>query len=186
MRKPSTSSASTNHKPMKKISLFLICITFLVSCGQTKKQKSSEEKTTSAPKTTVPATAPQTSASSVPWTKDELMPPEVLAQKIEQGQTDNLLILSIGFENLIKGSIDLGPAENQAAIKELKDYLSDVPKDQNIVIYCGCCPFEKCPNIRPAFSVLNKMGFTNAKLLNLTTSIKADWLDKGYPIQKGS
>jgi len=52
------------------------------------------------------------------------------------------------------------------------------------VIYCGCCPFEHCPNVRPAFQLLNEMKFTNQKLLNLSTNLKTDWIDKGYPVAK--
>lgn len=109
------------------------------------------------------------------------MAPGKLAQKIETNQVDDMLILSIGFEDVIKGSVDLGPANDSTKIASLKDYLKTVPKDKSIVLYCGCCPLEKCPNVRPAFKVLNEMGFTNAKLLDIETSIKADWLDKGYP-----
>lgn len=140
---------------MKQASLLLIALLLLTSCSDTKKE---------------------------PWSSDQLMPPKELAQKIENDQVDSLLILSIGFDALIKDSKDMGAAENKKNVAHLKSYLSDVPKDKAIVIYCGCCPFEKCPNIRPAFEALNEMGFTNAKLLNLKTSIKADWLDEDYPV----
>ncbi len=63
-----------------------------------------------------------------------------------------------------------------------KNELQKLPRNTDIVIYCGCCPFEHCPNIRPAFKLLNDMGFTNQKLLNLSHNLKADWIDKGYPI----
>ncbi|HCS20823.1 MAG TPA: hypothetical protein DIW47_09730 [Bacteroidetes bacterium] len=55
-------------------------------------------------------------------------------------------------------------------------------RDAEIIIYCGCCPFSDCPNIRPAFEVLNELKFTNPKLLNLPKNLKADWIDKGYPM----
>jgi hypothetical protein len=58
------------------------------------------------------------------------------------------------------------------------------PKDADVVIYCGCCPFRDCPNIRPAFRVLQEMKFTRAKLLNIPTTLKADWINKGYPSEK--
>jgi hypothetical protein len=34
-----------------------------------------------------------------------------------------------------------------------------------VVIYCGCCPLDKCPNVRPAFTLLKTMGFTNLHVL---------------------
>jgi hypothetical protein len=55
-----------------------------------------------------------------------------------------------------------------------------------VIIYCGCCPFDKCPNIRPAFAALKEMGFKNARLLDLPKNIKADWLDKNYPAASNS
>jgi hypothetical protein len=50
-------------------------------------------------------------------------------------------------------------------------------------VYCGCCPFEKCPNIRPAFNLMKAMGFSNGKLLNLPTNLKQNWIAKGYPVE---
>lgn len=119
-----------------------------------------------------------------PWNANQLMKPLTLASQIKAKKTDNTLILSIGFDNPIKNSIQLGPAEKQEGLDKLTAYLKDIPKDQKIVIYCGCCPMEKCPNIRPAFSLLQKLGYKNVKLLALKTSVKADWMDKGFPVQK--
>jgi len=52
------------------------------------------------------------------------------------------------------------------------------------VIYCGCCPLERCPNIRPAFVALRQMGFTNVRVLLLPNSFEADWAGKGLPYEK--
>ncbi len=43
------------------------------------------------------------------------------------------------------------------------------------------CTIANCPNIRPAFSLLNEMKFTNHKLLDIPKNIKVDWIDKGFP-----
>jgi thiosulfate/3-mercaptopyruvate sulfurtransferase len=66
----------------------------------------------------------------------------------------------------------------------MRQQLSKILKDARIVIYCGCCPLEHCPNVRPAFILLNDMKFTNAQLLNLEHNVKTDWIDKGYPQAK--
>ncbi len=94
------------------------------------------------------------------------------------------VVICVGPGALIKGSIDMGPSKEKENLEKLKQYLGGLPKDANIVIYCGCCPFEHCPNIRPAFSLLNEMKFTNGHLLNIEHNIKTDWIAKGYPSVK--
>jgi len=116
------------------------------------------------------------------WSNDQLLDPAILAQKINQKKVGNMLIVSIGPDAVIKGSVEIGPGGETKNINKLKAYLKNVSKDKEIVIYCGCCPFERCPNVRPAFKTLKEMGFKNAKLLNLSNNIKTNWIDKGYPM----
>ena len=117
-----------------------------------------------------------------PWTQEQLLNPSDLAKTINNVNAKQPYIYSIGPAATIKGSIDIGPARDKENLDKLKEQLSKLPKDANIVIYCGCCPFEHCPNIRPAFTLLNEMKFTNQKLLNLEHNIKVDWIDKGFPV----
>ena len=119
-----------------------------------------------------------------PWTQEQLLDPSDLAKTLNNSKTNQPYIYSIGPGATIKSSIDIGPAQNKENLNKLKEQLSKLPKDANIVIYCGCCPFEHCPNIRPAFTLLNEMKFTNQKLLNLHHNIKVDWIDKGFPVSK--
>jgi thiosulfate/3-mercaptopyruvate sulfurtransferase len=119
-----------------------------------------------------------------PWTENQLMPPAELAKVINDKKAHQPVVFSIGPGAIIKGSIDIGPGRDKGNLAKLKEALSKLPKDANIVIYCGCCPFEHCPNIRPAFQLLNEMKFTNQKLLNLQKNIKVDWIDKGYPVSE--
>lgn len=118
---------------------------------------------------------------SEPWTQKQLMAPEVLSNMIHQNMADSILIVSVGPDAVIKGSIEMGPASEKANLENLKSYLHAVPRGKEVIIYCGCCPFDKCPNIRPAFKTLKEMGFVNARLLNIPKNIKADWIDKNYP-----
>ncbi len=118
-----------------------------------------------------------------PWTPKQLMQPSELANLINSSSPDKPIIFSIGVAAVIKGSIDLGPVHEAANLEKFRQALSKLPRNSNIVIYCGCCPFTHCPNIRPAFTLLNDMKFTNQKLLNLSTNIKVDWINKGYPVQ---
>ena len=117
-----------------------------------------------------------------PWTEKQLMPPSELAKIINNGNKPATYIYSVGPAGLIKNSIDIGEGRDKNNIAKLKKEVSKLPKDANIVIYCGCCPFGDCPNIRPTFSLLNEMNFTNHKLLNLPKNLKVDWIDEGYPM----
>ena len=117
-----------------------------------------------------------------PWRPDQLMAPADLAAIINSNDASKPLIISIGPAGTIKSSVEIGPAQEAGNIAKLEQLLSKEPKDRAIVIYCGCCPFRNCPNVRPAFTKLNEMGFKNHKLLNLSNNLKTDWLDLGYPV----
>ena len=119
-----------------------------------------------------------------PWTEQQLIQPEDLAKNLNDEKVNKPIILSVGPGGGIKGSIEFGSAKEKENIEKLKAYLTKLPKDAEIVIYCGCCPFAPCPNIRPSFQLLSEMKFTNHKLLNLSHNLKADWIDKGYPMNK--
>ena len=121
---------------------------------------------------------------SEPWTNGQLLEPADLASMIQSHEAVKPLIFSIGPGAIIKGSYDIGPTTEKKNLKKLEDRLNKLQRDEHVVIYCGCCPFNKCPNIRPAFTLLNSMGFKNHKLLNLPQNIKVDWIDSGYPISE--
>lgn len=115
-----------------------------------------------------------------PWNPNQLMEPKELAAVINDPHAIKPLIISVGPAGLIKGSIEAGPANE--GLSHLKKILSGEIRERRIVIYCGCCPFKDCPNIRPAFSLLKDMKFTNHKLLNVTKNLRVDWIDRGYPM----
>jgi hypothetical protein len=114
------------------------------------------------------------------WTSEQLMQPADLAQALNDNKNIPL-IYCVGPGVVIPHSIDIGMTDKPENIQKLKDSLNKVSRDANIVIYCGCCPFARCPNIRPAIAVLKEMKFTNYHLLNLPHNIKTDWISKGYP-----
>lgn len=117
-----------------------------------------------------------------PWRPDQLLEPADLAATIVNPDAVKPLIISIGPAATIKTSVGVGPASEAENVAKLEKLLSKEPKSRAIVLYCGCCPFKNCPNVRPAFTKLNEMGFKNHKLLNLAKNLKTDWLDKGYPV----
>lgn len=116
----------------------------------------------------------------VNWTSNQLIEPAHLAELITNNKPLPV-ILSVGPAALIPHSINIGAITNDDNAKNFRSQISNMPKDTAIVVYCGCCPFEHCPNARPAIAILNEMGFTKYKLLDLPKNIKTDWLDKGYP-----
>ena len=117
------------------------------------------------------------------WTKEQLLEPAVLAEAI-QTKKDLPTLISVGPGATIPNSIHIGMTNEADNLASLKKKLGTISKDAPVVIYCGCCPFEKCPNVRPAIAALKEAKFTNYKLLNIPRNLKADWIDKGYPTEK--
>jgi hypothetical protein len=122
-------------------------------------------------------------SGSDPWTSKDLMDPAFLANILRDPKTAKPSIFNIGPLDNIKGAVKIGSVANKNNLAKLKEALSKIPKDKVVVIYCGCCPFRNCPNIRPAFSLLKEMKFTKPRLLNLPQNIKVDWTDQGYPME---
>ncbi len=121
---------------------------------------------------------------SDPWTPQQLLAPADLAKVLNNPKAAQPIIYSIGMQAIVKGSIDIGPAMRAENLNTLKQKLGKLPKNSQIVVYCGCCPFSRCPNVRPAMELLKSMQFTNYKLLNLPQNVKVDWIDKGYPMSE--
>jgi rhodanese-related sulfurtransferase len=115
------------------------------------------------------------------WTKEQLMQPADLAKVVQAGK-DVPVIFCIGPKSYIPGSVHIGMVRDNDKLNKLRSELKKLSKDKKIVVYCGCCPFANCPNVRPAMKALKDMGFTNYFLLNLVKNIKVDWIDKGYPV----
>jgi len=124
------------------------------------------------------------SKSGDPWVTDQLMETQTLVNIIHTNKGDTFpVILNIGSVETIKGAIAIGAVSEPAGVAELKKQLKNIKKDKLVVIYCGCCPLAKCPNIRPAFKELVAEGYTNIKVLNLRKNLQTDWVDKNYPMQ---
>jgi thiosulfate/3-mercaptopyruvate sulfurtransferase len=121
-----------------------------------------------------------------PWTAADVVQPSALAARAGEP-----MIVHVGFPLLyrgahITGAVFAGPGSKASGIDELKKVLASEPRDREIVIYCGCCPWEKCPNVRPAFTALHEMGFTKLRVLMVPENLAKDWVDKGYPTQKST
>lgn len=118
-----------------------------------------------------------------------LVQPELLLKRIKAGGA-NPAILYVGPRFLyaqahIPGAELIGSPSDSQSLDKLRKRVASLEKNASIVLYCGCCPWDHCPNIRPAFKELQKLGFTNVKALYLATSFGTDWVEKGYPVEKG-
>ena len=114
------------------------------------------------------------------WTSSQLTEPAALAATLKENK-DVPVIFSVGPGAIIPNSIDIGMVKDEKNLAKFQQKISKLPKSTNILIYCGCCPFEHCPDVRPAIALLQNMKFTNYHLLNLPNNIKTDWIAKGYP-----
>lgn len=126
-------------------------------------------------------------ASSIP-TADLIQPADLAATL--QSSAPRPLILQVGSHVLfaeahIPGSEYAGPGNQDAGLQPLKERVASLPKDTAIVLYCGCCPWDRCPNIAPAYNLLHSQGFTHLKVLYLADNFGSNWVNKGYPIAKG-
>lgn len=117
--------------------------------------------------------------------------PAELAALLQKPAAQRPLVIQVGFEMMFKqahvpGAEYLGPGMNPGALGRLRERLAPLKRDTAVVLYCGCCPWDRCPNIRPAAKLLDEMGFKNAKLLVIPHDFGRDWVDKGYPVEKGA
>ena len=86
----------------------------------------------------------------------------------------------------IPGSIYAGPGSRPEGLEALKVAAGKLPRDREIIVYCGCCPWSNCPNVKPAVELLKQMGFTRVKAMFVETNFAKDWIDKGYPVESGT
>ena len=132
-----------------------------------------------------PALAQHKPAASIPAT--DLIQPADLATTLKSHKP---LILQVGFRKLyvqahIPDAEYVGAAGDEGGLGTLRSRVAKLPKDSAIVIYCGCCPWSKCPNIAAAYDALHDLGFSNVKVLYIAEDFGTNWVDEGYPTTKG-
>ena len=116
------------------------------------------------------------------------MQPAELAAMVKAGNAP--LILQVGFnvqyqQAHIPNAKYAGPGNNDKGLLNLKSHVEALPRDTPLVVYCGCCPWDKCPNVAAAYKQLAALGFTRVKVLHIPDNFGADWVDKGYPVTRG-
>jgi thiosulfate/3-mercaptopyruvate sulfurtransferase len=124
--------------------------------------------------------------TSDPWSAAQLIQPADLAGLLKGPAAKRPLLFHVGFKSLydegaIPNSRYAGPCSKPQGIAALKAAVAKLPLDRAIVVYCGCCPWGDCPNMRPAYRALREMGFKNARAMYITRNLDTDWVSKGYP-----
>jgi thiosulfate/3-mercaptopyruvate sulfurtransferase len=125
-----------------------------------------------------------------PWSHDEVMTPEELVKGLANPRAQRPAVVCVGFEFLyegahVPGALLLGPGRESKGIEDLTHWAHGVARDKEVVLYCGCCPWTQCPNIRPAYRALHTLGFRHLKVVEIDQDFAHDWVAKGYPVEKG-
>ena len=119
-----------------------------------------------------------------------LINPDDLVKILQAPKSEKPLMIQVGSHVLysqahIPGSEYIGPASTESGLQSLRKRVESLPRNTFIVLYCGCCPWNHCPNVKPADDALRAMGFTNVKVLYIADNFGTDWVEKRYPVAKG-
>jgi thiosulfate/3-mercaptopyruvate sulfurtransferase len=132
-------------------------------------------------------------AAQPAMTATDIIPASALIQPAQLAgelKTAPPTILQVGFSKLyqqahIPGAIYAGPTNIETGLAALKAEAEKLPRGTAIVIYCGCCPWNRCPNMDAAYTTLKAMGFSKLRALYIADNFGQDWVDKGYPVVMG-
>ena len=132
--------------------------------------------------------APPSSALSIP--ESERIQPTALAKLLKSPESERPLVIQVGSRVMfgqahIPGSVYAGPGSQAEGLKALESAVATTAKNKLVIIYCGCCPWTKCPNTGPAYRRLRDLGFTNVKAVYMASNFGDDWVAKGFPTAQG-
>ena len=116
--------------------------------------------------------------------KENLKDTKELAAQLNDPKAVKPVIYNVGPVDQIKSAINTGAVSTEEGFKKFRFEVTKITKDKEVVVYCGCCTASNCPNIRPAHKYLVDQGFKKAKILDIPTGIKEDWVQKDYPMEE--
>ena len=124
-------------------------------------------------------------ASTVPAA--DLIQPADLNRLLSGPAAARPLILQVGSKLMfdqahIPGSEYIGAGSQPDGLSALSTRVKTLPKNKFIALYCGCCPWGRCPNVGNAYKALRDQGFTNVKVVYMANNFGADWVTPGYPV----
>ena len=128
-------------------------------------------------------------SSAEPWGTNTVMPADFAKELAGAAGPDKPVVVCTAPAFLyrvahIPGAVLHGPASDPLGLSSLTTWAQTLPRSTSLVIYCGCCPMQDCPNLRPAYAALKGLGFTKVRVLILADSFRADWIERGYPIER--
>ena len=135
--------------------------------------------------------APAPAAGPASWDDAKRISIDELARLLKDPSAAKPEMFHVGFRVLfvqahIPGSRFAGPGASPAGLETLRKAVAAAPKSKTIVLYCGCCPWEKCPNMEQPWRLLVAAGFTDVRVLYIPTNFGRDWVGKGLPSASGS
>jgi hypothetical protein len=114
---------------------------------------------------------------------EKLIEPSRLAGILSDPNAKKPMIFNVGPSPMLPGAQHIGNVAEPDNKEKFKAMLSKVGKKDEFIIYCGCCKLEDCWNIHEADKLLTNLGYSNFKILNITTYFNKDWIEKKYPIK---
>src|SRR5688572_3219753 len=158
-----------------------------VSVNQTRKVVTAIAAACALIAATTIAFAADKTASSISAAR--LIQPSELAALVKDSSVQRPLMLHVGFRTMfdqahIPGSEYAGPGNTAAGLQGLRKRVAELSNDTEIVLYCGCCPWIRCPNVAAALDILQELGFSKTKAMYIADDFGTDWVDKGYPTAK--
>jgi thiosulfate/3-mercaptopyruvate sulfurtransferase len=166
-----------NSRPIVRLGMIMLLVTLAFQFTQAQ-----------SPVPNASAALPSGSALAIPQAL--LIQPDALNHLLQTPGAGKPLVLQVGSHVLyaqahIPGSEYAGPGSQSTGLEVLASRVASIPRNSFIVIYCGCCPWNHCPNIAPALTKLQEIGFTNVKVLYLADNFGTNWVSKGYPAEQG-
>ncbi len=126
-----------------------------------------------------------------PWQAVNLFKPEDLARSLTATNSEKPLLLFVGYSlpyqgGHIPGSKFIGQASKPEGIQALIGEVQDQPRERQIVLYCGCCPWDKCPDICRDFEPYGAWGSRISRCCTCPTGSSRIGPPRGFRFRKAT
>ncbi len=172
---------------MRRRDFLLAAVTWASMAAVGACRASGDSTSVGGPSPSASSVAPSDTGTPLPWSHQQFIEPADLVGRLDAAAPS---IVNVGPEILfhkahVPGAEYAGEAGSAQGIEQLAQHVATWPRDRVLVVYCGCCPWKNCPNIRPAYERLGAMGFKDVRVLDLPVSFRVNWVQKGMPVAQG-